>query len=132
MLADNWAGDLHIRQRFVEEGRFLRKVESPHVVTVYDAGELEDDRPYLVMAYADQGTLADRLELTSLTPGETLAVIDQVGKGLTALHDRGVLHRDVKPANVLFRSVEDARRPAGRRPWSVTSGWARRWTCRRA
>jgi hypothetical protein len=111
VLADNWAGDLHIHQRFVEEGRFLRKVESPHVVTVYDAGELEDDRPYLVMAYADQGTLADRLELTSLTPGETLAVIDQVGKGLTALHDRGVLHRDVKPANVLFRSVEDAHGP---------------------
>ena len=106
VLADNWAGDLHIRQRFIEEGRFLRKVESPHVVTVYDAGELADDRPYLVMAYADQGTLADRLELAPLTPGEALAVIDQVGKGLTALHDRGVLHRDVKPANVLFRSVE--------------------------
>jgi eukaryotic-like serine/threonine-protein kinase len=108
VLADNWAGDLHIRQRFIEEGRFLRKVESPHVVTVYDAGELADDRPFLVMAYADQGTLADRLELATLTPGEALAVIDQVGKGLTALHDRGVLHRDVKPANVLFRSVEHA------------------------
>ena len=61
VLADNWTGDLHIRQRFLEEGRFLRKVESPHVVTVYDAGELEDERPYLVMAYADQGTLADRV-----------------------------------------------------------------------
>ncbi len=65
VLADNWTGDLHIRQRFLEEGRFLRKVESPHVVTVYDAGELADDRPYLVMAYADQGTLADRLELAA-------------------------------------------------------------------
>ena len=59
VLADNWTGDHHIRQRFLEEGRFLRKVESPHVVTVYDAGELDDERPYLVMAYADQGTLAD-------------------------------------------------------------------------
>ena len=36
VLADNWTGDHHIRQRFLEEGRFLRKVESPHVVTVYD------------------------------------------------------------------------------------------------
>ena len=43
VLADNWSGDLHTRQRFLEEGRFLRKVESPHVVTVYDAGELDDD-----------------------------------------------------------------------------------------
>ena len=109
VLADNWAGDLHIRQRFLEEGRFLRKVESPHVVTVYDAGELADERPYLVMAYADQGTLADRLELSPLVAAQALAVICQVGRGLTALHDRGVLHRDVKPANVLFRTVENAR-----------------------
>ena len=41
VLADNWTDDHHIRQRFLEEGRFLRKVESPHVVAVYDAGELE-------------------------------------------------------------------------------------------
>jgi hypothetical protein len=109
VLADNWTGDLHIRQRFLEEGRFLRKVESPHVVTVYDAGELADDRPYLVMAYADQGTLADRLELSALEPGQALTVIAQVGQGLTALHDRGVLHRDIKPANVLFRTVENGR-----------------------
>ena len=109
VLADNWTGDLHIRQRFLEEGRFLRKVESPHVVTVYDAGELDDERPYLVMAYADQGTLADRLELSPLEPSQALAVIRQVGRGLAALHDRGVLHRDVKPANVLFRTVENGR-----------------------
>ena len=61
VLADNWTEDAHIRKRFQEEGRYLRKVESPHVVSVYDAGELEDGRPYLVMSYADQGTLADRL-----------------------------------------------------------------------
>ncbi|GAA1913811.1 serine/threonine-protein kinase [Nocardioides hwasunensis] len=108
VLAENWAGDLHVRQRFIEEGRFLRKVESPHVVSVYDAGELADDRPYLVMAYADQGTLADRLELSALEPLQALTVLTQVGQGLSALHDRGVLHRDVKPANVLFRSVEHA------------------------
>ena len=64
VLADNWSEDLHVRQRFVEEGRFLRKVESPHVVPVYDAGQLEDGRPYLVMAYADQGNLVDRLDLS--------------------------------------------------------------------
>ena len=109
VLADNWTEDLHIRQRFLEEGRFLRKVESPHVVTVYDAGELADGRPYLVMAYADQGTLADRLELAPLDRGQALHVITQVGRGLSALHDRGVLHRDVKPANVLFRTIDAGR-----------------------
>jgi hypothetical protein len=106
VLAENWTEDSHVRQRFLEEGRYLRKVESPHVVTVYDAGSLEDDRPYLVMSYADQGTLADRLEADGLTVGQASEVIRQVGEGLHALHRRGVLHRDIKPANVLFRTVD--------------------------
>ena len=105
VLADNWTEDHHVRKRFLEEGRFLRKVESPYVVSVYDAGELDDGRPYLVMSYADQGTLADRLEIEGLTPGQALEVVHEIGQGLTALHVRNVLHRDVKPANVLFRTV---------------------------
>jgi len=108
VLADNWTEDSHIRRRFQEEGRYLRKVESPHVVSVYDAGVLDDGRPYLVMSYADQGTLADRLEVEGLTATQALEVVRQVGSGLQALHDRDVLHRDVKPANVLFRSVQGA------------------------
>jgi eukaryotic-like serine/threonine-protein kinase len=106
VLADNWTEDQAVRQRFLEEGRFLRKVESPYVVTVYDAGEIEDGRPYLVMSYADQGTLADRLEIDGLAPAQALEVIRQVGAGLQTLHERGVLHRDLKPANVLFRAVD--------------------------
>jgi hypothetical protein len=106
VLAENWTEDSHVRQRFLEEGRYLRKVESPYVVTVYDAGSLDDDRPYLVMSYADQGTLADRLEGDGLTVPQACEVVRQVGEGLHALHRRGVLHRDIKPANVLFRTVD--------------------------
>ena len=106
VLAENWTEDSHVRQRFLEEGRFLRKVESPHVVTVYDAGSLDDDRPYLVMSYADQGTLADRLESDGFSVPQACEVVRQVGEGLHALHQRGVLHRDIKPANVLFRTVD--------------------------
>jgi hypothetical protein len=106
VLADNWTEDHQVRRRFLEEGRYLRRVESPHVVQVFDAGELEDGRPYLVMTYADQGTLADRLEVEGLAAGQVLEVVRQVGAGLTALHRRDILHRDVKPANVLFRTVD--------------------------
>ncbi|GAA4669531.1 serine/threonine-protein kinase [Nocardioides nanhaiensis] len=115
VLADNWTADHHVRTRFVEEGRFLRRVESPHVVTVYDAGDLDDGRPYLVMTYADQGTLADRLADVErgagapVTVPQALSMVRQVADGLQALHDRDVLHRDVKPANVLFRTVRGAR-----------------------
>ena len=105
VLADNWTEDHQVRTRFIEEGRYLRRVESPHVVSVYDAGELDDGRPYLVMSYADQGTLADRLEVTGMTVAQGLEVVRQIGVGLQALHDHGILHRDVKPANVLFRTV---------------------------
>ena len=114
VLAENWADDGEVHRRFLEEGRFLRRVESPYVVHVYDAGELSDGRPYLVMALADQGTLADRVRDGSsaaepLTVGQAMAVLRQVGSGLQSLHDRGVLHRDVKPANVLFRTSEGPR-----------------------
>ena len=109
VLADNWTEDAHIRRRFQEEGRYLRKVESPHVVSVYDAGELDDGRPYLVMSYADQGTLADRLEVEGLTVAQAVEVVRQVGAGLQALHDREIVHRDIKPANVLFRSIDGQR-----------------------
>jgi eukaryotic-like serine/threonine-protein kinase len=107
VLADNWAHDDSVRRRFLEEGRFLRRVESEHVVQVHDVGELEDGRPFLVLTYADRGTLADRLKKQPLTLEPAIGVIVQVGRGLQALHRRGLLHRDVKPANVLFRSTDD-------------------------
>ncbi len=107
VLADNWGDDESVRRRFLEEGRFLRRVESEHVVQVHDVGELEDGRPFLVLTYADRGTLADRIREKPLELAEAVDVVVQVGRGLTALHRRGLLHRDVKPANVLFRSTDD-------------------------
>ncbi len=110
VLADNWGHDDAVRHRFLEEGRFLRRVESEHIVQVHDVGELEDGRPFLVLTYADRGTLADRLKKEPLPVAEAVDVVVQVGRGLQALHRRGLLHRDVKPANVLFRSTDDGER----------------------
>ncbi|GAA1650929.1 hypothetical protein GCM10009744_48210 [Kribbella alba] len=104
ILSDNWVDEEDVRSRFLAEGRFLRRVDSPHVVGVHDVGEAEDGRPYMVLTYADGGSLADRIKAGPLEIADVVDVITQIGSGLKQLHARGVLHRDVKPANVLFRT----------------------------
>jgi hypothetical protein len=104
ILSENWVEDEDVRRRFLAEGRFLRKVDSLYVVGVHDIGEADDGRPFMVLTYADGGTLAERIKAGPLEFGEAVRIITQVGRGLKHLHARGVLHRDVKPANVLFRS----------------------------
>ncbi|GAA0943078.1 hypothetical protein GCM10009554_36140 [Kribbella koreensis] len=110
ILSDNWIDEEDVRRRFLAEGRFLRRVDSPHVVGVHDVGETEDGRPYLVLTYADGGSLADRIKGGEMEIADVVDVITQVGSGLKQLHARGVLHRDVKPANVLFRLDESGDR----------------------
>jgi len=103
-LAENWSQRLDVRERFLEEARILRRADSDHIVRVYDIGEA-DGTPYFVMTYADQGSLARQLE-----PGEPLSVprtvdlVTQAGAGLRVLHEHGVVHRDIKPQNLLLRS----------------------------
>jgi serine/threonine protein kinase len=103
-LADNWAQRLDIRDRFLQEARILRRADSDHVVRVYDLGEVEGT-PYIVMSYADQGTVADLLHRqTAVSWDQTLDLVSQAGVGLEVLHAQGVIHRDIKPANLLLRS----------------------------
>lgn len=109
ILAENWAGQADVRQRFLDEARLLRRVDSDHLVRVYDVGQLPDGRPYFVMTYADGGSLADRLaQLPPPWPAHAvLAVVDAVAAGLTVLHTHAVVHRDVKPRNVLLRTARN-------------------------
>lgn len=61
VLAENHSLNPEIRERFISEGRSLRKVEGSHVVTVHDIGETPRQQPYLVLEYADRGTIQDRV-----------------------------------------------------------------------
>jgi hypothetical protein len=88
--------------RTLREGRAAARVRSPRVVTVYDVVE-DDDRPWLVMQALEPRTLADVLAAEGpLDPARAALIGLQVLDGLAAVHGAGVLHRDVKPANVLF------------------------------
>ena len=104
-----------IQHRFLEEARLLRRIRSPNVVTVHDVGRLNDGRPYFVMDFADRGTLMARLDRVSgarkLDQPSIMALVDAVADGLSAIHEAGVVHRDVKPANILFQRAR--RGPVG-------------------
>ncbi|GAA3536634.1 hypothetical protein AFL01nite_11210 [Aeromicrobium flavum] len=98
VLADNWAHHADVRERFLEEARLLRRIDDARVVRVHDVG-VQDDRPYFVMDFVPGGTLADRVGHVSVE--EAIAAAVAACHAVQALHDHDVLHRDVKPSNLL-------------------------------
>ena len=109
ILHDALVHDAQIEQRFLQEARLLRRVASPHVVTVHDVGRLNDGRPYFVLDFADRGTLGARLANSGLTrplnAQGLLPLVDAMAEGLSAIHQSGLIHRDIKPENILFQRM---------------------------
>jgi serine/threonine-protein kinase len=107
-LLTRLAADPAAVSRFLREATVIASIREPHVVTIHDIAE-RDGQHYMVMEYADAGTLAQVLQLEgTLSPFEALSVAIDVCRGLRAVHNKGVVHRDVKPANVMFFSRTDA------------------------
>lgn len=91
-------------RRFRQEAELLGRLDHPHILPVYDAGE-HDGRPYLVMKYmADGQTLRTQLSGQPWPLNRTVKVITQVAEALDAAHQAGVVHRDIKPSNILVTS----------------------------
>ncbi|MEO5816960.1 MAG: protein kinase [Gemmatimonadaceae bacterium] len=89
----------------VAEARAAARLDHAHVATVYDAGEDSAGRLFIAMAYYPGETLRDRIERGPLSVGDAVRIAAQVADALAAAHDAGIVHRDVKPANVLFDAV---------------------------
>jgi eukaryotic-like serine/threonine-protein kinase len=99
VLAEHLAGDENVRERFVREARLAARLSHPNVVQVYDAGESEG-QPYIVMEYVPGRTLA---QCGKLPADEAVQLVLQACAGLQHAHDAGLVHRDVKPGNLLLR-----------------------------
>jgi len=102
LLAERLAEDPEVRERFRREALTAARLSGePHVVTIYDVGEW-GGRPFIVMEYLPGGTLADRVRGPAVEPEAALAWLGEAATALDAAHAHGVVHRDVKPANLLF------------------------------
>ncbi|MUL39752.1 serine/threonine protein kinase [Streptomonospora sp. PA3] len=120
VLAENWAHQLDVHHRFMEEARILRQADSAWLIRVHDIGTLPDERPYFVMPYADQGSVADLIAKGPLPLDEALRLLTEIGQGVTVLHRHGTIHRDIKPSNVLLQSS-----PVGQRVLVADLGFAK-------
>jgi tetratricopeptide (TPR) repeat protein/predicted Ser/Thr protein kinase len=116
-IAPDHAGDDVARRRLIREARAAAILEHPGICAVYDAGQTPDGRAYIVMQYVEGTSLHERLRQGPLPLDDALAIAAQVAEALAVAHAHGVVHRDLKPGNVIVT-------PAGR-PTIVDFGIAK-------
>ena len=101
LLAPHLADDVSFRERFLTESRVAASLEHPNVVPIHDAGEI-DGQLYIAMRLVEGSDLKEVLRDGPLEPARAVRVLEQIAGALDAAHARGLVHRDVKPSNVLL------------------------------
>jgi tRNA A-37 threonylcarbamoyl transferase component Bud32 len=100
VLPAYYAHEADFEERFNREARAIARLDNSNILPVYDFGQ-DEGLSYIVMKYVSGGTLKDRLG-RPLAPKETLGIVKQIADALDHAHDVGILHRDVKPGNILI------------------------------
>jgi YVTN family beta-propeller protein len=107
ILSPELAAEVSFRERFLTESRLAASIDHPNIVPVYDAGEVAGEL-FIAMRYVEGRDLRRFLRDDRPTPERAIAICSQVADALDAAHERGLVHRDVKPSNVLLDSHEHA------------------------
>ncbi|MBI6612142.1 protein kinase [Pseudomonas simiae] len=102
VMAAALAADPSFCERFLREGKTLARLSHPHTVTIHDIGNV-GELYYMAMEYLPNGTLKERIA-AGMTPEQGVTLIRQIASALGYAHAQGLVHRDVKPANILFRA----------------------------
>ncbi len=106
ILPRHFASDPQFIGRFRQEAKVLAKLQHPHILPIFDFGEA-DDYTYIVMPFIESGTLVNLMRGEPLPVAQIRRVISQVGDALDYAHLRGLIHRDVKPSNILIDEREN-------------------------
>jgi TolB-like protein len=94
--------DSEAKQRFVHEAKAASALDHQNICNIHDIGETDDGQLFIVMAYYEGETLKTKVEQGPLKTEEAIDIAIQVARGLTKAHEHGIVHRDVKPANIML------------------------------
>lgn len=104
VLLDSSLQNEWVVQKFQQEKEALARVDHPGVVGILDTGELPDGKAYLVMQFIDGVTLRSQVRPEGMPLSRAAEIMKQIGRALSAAHERGIFHRDLKPENIMLQS----------------------------
>ncbi|MBL7075363.1 protein kinase [candidate division KSB1 bacterium] len=100
-LPQEFTRDEEAKERFVHEAQAASALDHPNICTIYEINETEDGQTFIAMAYYEGETLKEKISKESLPIDEALDIASQVAQGLSKAHEKGIVHRDIKPGNII-------------------------------